>query len=138
VEAVKALMRFFSYLFHGLLALFLLAVSGLALAYGPGTLHLGMLPWTGSTLAYVVFFGSLIGVLSVLLAIAGRLRLLFFLWALLVAVLMLKGFIFSGYHFQPGAFTTAVYLMIAALIALPGAWFQLRTAPAGGKRLRGY
>lgn len=138
MEAVKALMRFFSYLFHGLLALFLMAVSGLALASGPGTLHFEMLPWTGSTLAYVVFFGSLIGLLSVLLAMAGKVRLLFFLWAFVVAILMLKGFIFSGYHFEPGSFKTAVYLMIAALIALPGAWFQLRAAPAGSKRLRGY
>ena len=32
MEAVKALMRYFSYLFHGLLAPFLIAVSGLALA----------------------------------------------------------------------------------------------------------
>ena len=45
MEAVKALMRFFSYLFHGLLALFLIAVSGLALGTGAAeSLHFACSP----------------------------------------------------------------------------------------------
>jgi len=50
VVALKALVRYFSYVFNGLLALFLLAVSGLALASGAANLHLGMLPWSGAML----------------------------------------------------------------------------------------
>lgn len=123
---VKTLLRFFSYLFHGLLALFLMAVSGLALLSGGQSLHLGMLPWTGSTLALVVFLGSIGGLLTLLLAMRARLRALFFLWSLGVAVLMLKGYIFGSYHFAPGEFKTAGYLILAALIALAGAWFQIR------------
>ena len=79
---VKTLLRFFSYLFHALLVLFLLAVSGLTLLLGGQSLHLGMLPWTGSTLTRVVFFGSMGGLVALLLAIRGRLRALFFLWSL--------------------------------------------------------
>jgi hypothetical protein len=123
---MKALMRYYSYLFHLLLALFLLGVSGLALASGPGNLHLGMLPWTGPTLTYVVFFGALVGLIAVFLAIKGTLRILFLLWSALVAILLIKGYIFSGYRFHGAEFKTAMYLIVASLIALPGAWFQLR------------
>lgn len=122
---VKTLLRFFSYLFHGMLALFLVAVSGLALLSGGQGLHLGMLPWTGSTLTKVVFFGSICGLLTLLLAMRARVRALFFLWSLGVIGLMVKGYIFSGYHFAPGEARTAGYLILAAFLALAGAWFQI-------------
>src|SRR4051794_11920184 len=110
---MKALMRYYSYLFHLLLALFLLAVSGLALASGAGNLRLGMLPWTGPTLTYAVFFGALAGLIAVFLAMKGTLRILFLLWSAVVAVFLVKGYIFSGYKFQVGEFRTAIYLIVA-------------------------
>jgi len=125
VAALKTLIRYFSYLFHVLLALFLLAISGLALATGAQSLHLGMLPWTGSTLTYVVFFGSLFGLISVVLAIRGTWRVLFFLWSLAVVVLMVKGYVFTGYHFSTGEAPKAGYLMLASVIALVGAWWAM-------------
>ena len=54
---IKALLSFLSYVFHGLLCLILIALSGVAMAAGAQTLQLGMLPWTGSTLLYTLFFG---------------------------------------------------------------------------------
>jgi hypothetical protein len=123
---VKLIMRYFSLLFHLLLVLFLVAVSGLALASGTPSLNLKMLPWTGTTLSYVLFFGALAGLLIVLLAIRGTLRVLFLLWSLLVAVLLVKGYIFSGYKFHTGEFKTVAYLIVASLIAVLGAWFQFR------------
>ena len=131
---VKTLLRFFSYLYHAVLALFLLAVSGLTLLSGGQSLHLGMLPWTGSTLTTVVFSGALLGLASLLLALAGRLRALFFLWALLIVALMVKGYILSGYHLAPGEARTAVYLMIGSLFALAGAWFQMSRKIERGAR----
>ena len=122
-------MRYFGFLFHLLLLLFLIAVSGLALASGTPSLNLKMLPWAGTTLPYVLFFGALAGLLIVLLAIRGTLRILFVIWSLLVAVLLLKGYIFSGYKFGTGEFKTAIYLIVASLIALLGAWFQFRHTP---------
>jgi hypothetical protein len=119
-------MRFLSYLFHTLLALFLFAVSGLALASGAKSLHLDMLPWTGSTLTYVLFFGSLFGLLTILLALKGKLRALFFLWSLAVVVLLVKGYFLSGYRFEVGEVRTALYLIAASIVALFGAWFQMR------------
>jgi O-antigen ligase len=65
-------MRFYSYLYHGLLALFLFAISLLALISDARTLHLDMLPWKGTTLTYIVFFAALFGLAAVLLAFKGR------------------------------------------------------------------
>jgi hypothetical protein len=125
VEAVKTLLRLFSYLFHGILALFLIAVSGFALASGTPSLELGMLPWTGLTLARAVLVGAIFGLITVLLAVASKWRLLFLLWSLAVVVLLIRGYIFSGYHFQPGGLSTAAALTACSLVALAGAWFQL-------------
>jgi hypothetical protein len=125
----QAIVRFLSYLFHALLALFLLAVSALALVSGANTLHLAMLPWTGSTLAYGVFFGSLCGLMTLLLALKGSWRPLFFLWSLAVAFLLVKGYFVSGYHFVPGELRIALYLTAGSMIALLGAWFQMWRRP---------
>jgi hypothetical protein len=122
LSALKLLLRIFSYLFHGLLTLFLLAISGLALSSGAGSLNLKMLPWTGDTLAFVLFFGALFGLLSLILALGGRMRLLFFLWALIVVVLMVKGYVFSGYFFAPEELKITGWILGGALLALIGAW----------------
>jgi hypothetical protein len=129
LAAVRALMRVFSYLFHGLLALFLLAICAVALSSGQ-PLQLGMLPWQGRELTYWLLCAALVGLLSVILAIRGTWRVLFFLWSLAVLVIIVRGFVFSHYHF-PGApeFHRALYLMAGALIAVFGAWFQLTREP---------
>jgi hypothetical protein len=123
---LKAVMRYFSYIFHTLLALFLIAISGLAMASGGGDLRLRMLPWEGDTLERVVFAGAVVGLVTVILAIRGVLRILFLIWSFLVFVLLVKGYIFSSYKFQPNEFRTALYLIAASFIALFGAWFQLQ------------
>jgi hypothetical protein len=119
-------MRYLSFAFHGLLSLVLVAISALALATAPSALHLPMLPWTGSTLTYVVFFASLFGLITVLLAIAHKLRVLFFLWSVVVFVFLVKGYFFSSYRFVSGSLSTALILIALAIVALPGAWLQLR------------
>lgn len=132
---LKAIMRYFSYVFHGLFALFLIAISALALgAGGSGELHLGMLPWTGETLMYVLLFSAIFGLITVLLAVKGVFRILFLIWSFLVFVFMVKGYIFSGYKFGPTSFRVAVYLMLGAFISLFGAWFQLQRGTAPQKK----
>jgi len=125
VGVVKTLLRFFGYLYHGILGLFLLAVSGVTLISGANNLQLGMLPWKGSTLTLIVFFGALIGLLSVLLSMMGKIRPLFFVWALVVLVLMVKGYVLSNYHFSPGEGKMVLYLVIGALISVLGAFFGM-------------
>ena len=133
MEVIKALLSFLSYVFHGLLCLILLAISGLAMAAGAQTLQLGMLPWTGPTLLYTLFFGALLGLVTVILAIKGTWRPLFFVWSLVVTLLLLKGYIFSHYHFSPGEFRTAMCLIVGSVIALMGAWVQMGRK-AGARR----
>jgi hypothetical protein len=125
---IKAIMRYFSYAFHIVLALFLLAVSGVAISTGTGSLRLGMLPWSGETLNYVLIGSALVGLLTVVLAMKGVLRILFLIWSFLVFVMLVKGYIFSRYQFQPNEFRIALYLIGASLLSLLGAWFQLRTS----------
>ena len=134
MDVTKALLSFLSYLFHGLLCLILFAMSSLAIAGGAETLQLGMLPWTGSTLPYTLLFGSLAGLATVILAIKGKWRPLFFVWSLAVALLLLKGYIFSGYRFAPGEFRTAMYLIVGSVIALIGSWVAM-WKKAGARRV---
>jgi hypothetical protein len=78
---------------------------------------------------YTLFFGALLGLLTVILAIKGSLRPLFFVWSLVVTLLMVKGYIFSGYHFGPGEFNRVLYLIGGSVIALIGAWVQMSRKP---------
>jgi hypothetical protein len=134
LAVLKAVIIWLSYLFHFVLALLLLGIAGLALASGPQDLQLGMLPWSGSTLNYILLAGSLFGLLSVVLAVMGRLRFLFLLWSLAVAVLLAKGYIFSSYRFGVGEWPRDIYLIAASWIAVAGAWFQLRRQSGRGPR----
>jgi hypothetical protein len=119
-------MRVFSYVFHGLLALFVLVVSSLSMGSGAHTLQLDFLPWHGPGLTYWLFFSALIGLAFLFLALKGVLRSLFFLWSLAVFVILVKGFFLSPYFFEPGEFRTAVWLTLGAFLAVFGAWFRLR------------
>ena len=137
MAALKTIVSWLSYLFHFLLALFLLGLGGLGLASGPGSVHLEMLPWSGDRLNYFLVSGALVGLVSVVLAVTGRVRFLFLLWSLAVAVLLTKGYIFSGYRFEIGGWHRAAYLIAAAWVAAAGAWFQLfrkRAQPDRGPR----
>jgi hypothetical protein len=96
-----------------------------------------MLPWSGATLNYFLLGGALFGLFSIVLAVLGRLRFLFLLWSLAVAVLITKGYIFSSYRFGVGGWRSAAYLIVAAWVAVAGAWFQLfqaRAQPVRGPR----
>lgn len=130
---VQALARYFSFVFHGLLAIILIAVSGVALASGQ-TLRLDVLPWSGSTLIYIVFFGSLLGLAIVALAFRRKLPGLFFVWSIAVAILLVKGYVFGGYYFDPGDLSVALFLVAASLVSIAGAWFQMRTPAEIRKR----
>jgi hypothetical protein len=121
-------MRIFSYVYHGLLALFLLAISSLALVGGTHTIHIDFLPWQGASLTYWLFFSALFGLITIVLAVKGILRGLFFLWSLVILVVLVKGFFLSPHVFEPGEWKTAALITLGALVAVAGAWFRLRQA----------
>ena len=129
MAVLRALMRVFSYLFHGLLTLFLLGLAVVALSSGQ-PLQLEMLPWQGQALTWWLLSAALVGLLSVILAIFRKWRPLFFVWSLAVLGMMARGFFFSHYYFAgPPEFYRALCLTAGALIAVFGAWFQARREP---------
>ena len=120
---MKAVLRVFSYLYGGALALFALAASVLALRSG-GELNLGFLPWTGRALSYWLLGLALAGLITLLMAMGGTMRVLFFLWNLGVFVLLFKGMFLSLYRFTGGAvsFKTGVWLTVGMLVGAIGSF----------------
>lgn len=132
---IKALLRVYSYIFEGLLAIFVIAMASVALStHSP--LNLVFLPWTGTALTYWLLSLALFGLITMLLALGGKLRALFFLWSLAVFVLLFRGLFISFYAFSgPVNFKTAVYLTVGSLVGMIGAFPWAREArPA--RRLR--
>ncbi len=119
---IKALLRFYSYVFGGLVALFVLAICLIALANGT-PLNFAFLPWSGASLTYWLLGLALFGLLTLLLAMGGKVRALFFLWSLGVFVLLFKGLFVSFYSFAgPVSFKAAVYLTAGGLLATLGSF----------------
>jgi hypothetical protein len=117
-NALLWLLRIGAYLFHLLLALFLIGLGIAAASNGPANLKLDMLPWQGVTLAHVVLILGFLGIVCVLAAMMGKFRWLFPLWALFVLVMMFRGFFLSGYSFaDKGQFHFAVWLTSGAFLA---------------------
>jgi hypothetical protein len=119
--AIAWIFRIFSYFYHLGVALFLFALGMVALLSGDDhTLNFVMLPWEGNTLVWALLGLGLLGILSALLALTGKTRVLLMLTALVFFVLLLRGLYFSPLRFDTGFITwrTAQYLSLAALIAL--------------------
>ena len=94
------ILRLFSYVYHGILSLGLLALGSVALMTNINNLRLEMLPWTGGELNYWLIGMGLTGLLSVLLAVTGKFRLLFPLWTFFVLVMMVRGYLLKPYTFE--------------------------------------
>lgn len=126
----RSLFGIYSYLFHGLFALFLLGVAVASITSGANTLQFYVLPWEGTTLAYLMIGLAGLGIFCVLMAMRGALRSLFFLWTLVVLALIVRGFFFTRHTFVPDTdeFATAMWLILAALLACVGARLQSRPA----------
>lgn len=114
-NAIGLLLRLYSYLFHTILSVFLIGIGLIAVSAGK-ELKLGMLPWEGPMLNQWIIVLGVVGLLSVLLAITGLLRFLFPIWALLIAVLMFRGFFLSSFNFEDASqFKGAIALTIGAV-----------------------
>jgi len=121
VGILKALLRAYSCIFQGLLALFAAGISCVALA-SHNPLNLSFLPWTGQELTYVLLVSGLTGLVLVLLAMGGKLRVLFFLLSVTVFAVLFRGFFLTGYKFSgPVPFRPAIYLTVGAFVAMIGA-----------------
>jgi hypothetical protein len=134
VTIVRGIVKIFSYSFHLVLALFLMGMSIVALSSGL-ELQLGMFPWQSGRLAVWVLILNLVGIGTILLALSGKVRVLFPAWSLAVLIGMIRGFFLGPYNFFSGplSFSWAIYLTLAAILASIGAWLQYRKAPAQRK-----
>lgn len=122
-------MRVYSYLYHMVLALFLLGISIVVLIGSTHNLRLRMLPWTGETLTYSLLWGGIIALVAVLLAVFGWFRYLFPIWALIVFVLMFRGYFLSPYTFASRSELYWVMLLVfGALVALLGSLTVFRSS----------
>jgi len=111
------LLRVCGYIYHLVLCLFLLGLAILGPGSGQNNLKLPMLPWEGEALTRAVTILGAVGIVCILLAITGKLRWLFPLWALFVFVMMFRGFFLSSYSFaDAGQFKFDVWLTVGALI----------------------
>lgn len=125
---MRALLRFYSYLFAALLSVFVLGLWVVAASSGY-PLGLGFLPWKGSALTNWLAGIGVVGLVSIFLAVSGRFRGLFFLWCLGVTGLLVWGFFLTPYAFTPElSFRTAAWITAGSVLAFIGAW------PAGKKR----
>jgi hypothetical protein len=125
------LLRIGAYVFHLLLSLFLLGLGIAGLLSGEESLRLGMLPWEGAALTRAMLILGAAGIVCTILAMIGKLRWLFPLWALFVLVMMLRGFFLSAYSFaDPGQFKFDVWLTVATLIAFLASLTLLGRRPA--------
>lgn len=124
------LLRVFSYIFHFVLALFLLGISIVTVATGQHILSLGMLPWRGETLTWWLLGSSLVGILSIVLAVTGRTRWLFVLYTLVALALMVRGFFLTSYNFGgPAVAKGAAWLTFGALGAFFGSLMDINEPP---------
>ncbi len=126
MRIVDAVMRYYSLLFHFLLALFMLAVAVVSWASGGHRLRVWVLPWEGETLSYSLLGLALAGLLILWLAVKRTLPILFLLWSLAVLAAFLRGFFLSPYHFRTAQLWVALILSGAALLAAVGGWLQFR------------
>ena len=121
MRAVAFITRAYSYLFHLALACAMMGVAAVAWLTGV-LLNIWVLPWQGETLTPVLFFSGLAGAGITVLAIKRIIPVLFIVWTLIVAGMIVYGFFFGSYVFGPTttSFSTAVLFALAALLAAAG------------------
>jgi hypothetical protein len=111
------ILRVYSYLYHLVLCLFLLGLSIVAMS-STTVLKMPMLPWSGTELLSWLLWGSILGLVSIALAVTGVFRFLFPLWALAVLILMVQGYLLKPYTFAGQTdFITTLWMIGGALVA---------------------
>jgi hypothetical protein len=122
MRAIAWLLRVFCYLFHTILSLALLALGVVAVHSGVNDMKLETLPWQGTELNHLLILSGAIGLLSVILAVTGKLRLLLPLWSIYVLGMLVRGVFFSSTVTFSGHedFHNWLLLISGAVIALIG------------------
>ena len=124
---VSAILRFYSYVTQSALSLILLAVGAVAMLSDNTTFEIDFLPWSGKDLKNALFVLGIAGLLSVILAFKGKLRLLFVLWTLGTVFLAGRGIFASPHQFDGESdFKWALALLGGIVLTVFGAWSRFK------------
>lgn len=133
---VRSLLRLYSYFFQAAFVVVSLAMAVLMLVSGPQTVNFYLLPWQTWTLTVrisVLIGLAVVGALVLLMAVRGKLQIVYVAWSVLVLALVTRYFLLSPLGYtptsgglaavlsKPGGFTSALLLILAAIIAVLGA-----------------
>ena len=114
------LLKFYAYLFHWALSTLLIGMAILA-ASSHQMLRLDMLPFEQPVLVSRISLMSLIGFISIFLALLRIFQIVFPLWSLALLVLFIWGFFFTPYSFKgPIGFGGALLLIVMTIMAFIG------------------
>jgi hypothetical protein len=120
VNFFNDLLKFYAYLFHWALSTFLIGLAILA-ASSHQMLRLDMLPFEQPVLVSRISLMSLIGFISIFLALLRIFQIVFPLWSLALLVLFIWGFFFTPYSFKgPIGFGGALLLIVMTIMAFIG------------------
>lgn len=124
---VHSILRIYSYLVHTVIVLGFLALGAVAVLSTNTTFDIDMLPWSGDQLRWALLILGTLGLMSLALAIQGRLRFLFLLWTLATVYLLGRG-IFASAHVFDGdeEFKWTLFALLALVLTVPGAWSRFR------------
>jgi hypothetical protein len=127
MRAIAWLLRVFCYLFHTLISVALLALGVVGVAADAQHMKVQMLPWQGTELTHWLIGLGIVGLLSVFLAVTGKLRFLLPLWSVYVLWLLVKGvFLTPSVSFDgPSDFHNWLWLIGGAVLALIGSFTLL-------------
>jgi len=126
---IEAVLRGGTYLFHLALGLALVGLAVVALLGPEATFTLGILPWQGARLAWILLAAAGVAILAVYLAMRRILRILLLLWSLTVLVALAHGYFLGRFHFGREEPTTALLLTGGAALATLGSWLVFRHRP---------
>lgn len=135
MAVLAALLRLYSYFFHGVLSLVMVVMALVSWLSGAHGLDLVLVPWRDEPLRWTLLAGGLAGLTAVWLAARDRAAVFFLGWSVLIFLVLLRGFFFGWVHYVRGPYSLdwALLLTVASLLAAGGAWIQyrsLRTAAA--------
>lgn len=124
---VSALLRLYSYIAQALLSLFLLGIGSVAALSDNASMQTDLLPWSGQELRNWLIGLGLAGLVSVVLAFRGKIRILFLLWTLGITILLGRGALGSSYRFEGTEdFRWALILLGCCALTIFGAWSRFR------------
>jgi hypothetical protein len=127
MRAIAWLLRVFCYLFHTLISVSLLGLGGLAVLADAKNMRLQTLPWEGTQLNSWLIGLGIVGLLSVVLALMNKFRILLALWSICVFGMLMKDVFLSPSVTFAGRddFNSWLWLTGGAGVAMIGSWLVL-------------